>query len=211
MRRIPLMFAVFLLMTAAVFAQPSPPQAAPLIVPAGTHVLLELTSPLHTTSATEGSGVYLETAMPVIAGDRVAIPEHTRVLGKVIQEQRPGRVKGRARLRMSFESLILSDNRVLPIKGALLAVPGSSRDRKVDAEGTLEPQDQIDRDVRGVVMPALPGALLGVLGAGGAGLRLGLLGGGLGLGKALATRGDDIVLRAGTKLEIVVQRDVQVN
>ena len=37
-----------------------------LTVPAGTHVLMCLTSPLHTTSARTGSGVYLETSGPVI-------------------------------------------------------------------------------------------------------------------------------------------------
>ena len=51
-------------------------------IPAGTHLLMKLISPLHTTSSTPGSGVYLETAFPVVANDRVVIPEHTRVWGQ---------------------------------------------------------------------------------------------------------------------------------
>src|SRR5215813_2184911 len=76
------------------------PTPASTVVPAGTHVLMQLMSPLHTTSATNGSAVYLEVTMPVILDQRVVIPAHTHVTGTVAEERRPGRVKGRARLRI---------------------------------------------------------------------------------------------------------------
>src|SRR5258706_13574286 len=63
-------------------------------LPAGTHLLMRLTSALHTTSATPGAGIYLETLFPVSAEGRVVIPEHTRVLGLVEFGRRPGRVQG---------------------------------------------------------------------------------------------------------------------
>ena len=81
-----------------------------VVLPEGTHILLELVSPLHTTSATEGSAAYLQTVMPVIANNRVVIPEHTRVTGTVVKERRPGRARGRAQLRISFTDLIFADN-----------------------------------------------------------------------------------------------------
>src|SRR5579864_1238677 len=91
--------------------------AAPdaIIIPAGTHLLMKLTSPLHTTSATRGAGIYLETTFPVIVSDHVVIPEHTRVLGVVESERRPGRMQGRARMRLRFAQLILPNNHVLSI------------------------------------------------------------------------------------------------
>jgi hypothetical protein len=46
-------------------------------IPAGTRVLMVLKSPLHTTSGTAGSGLYLETLYPVVQGNRVVIPTHT--------------------------------------------------------------------------------------------------------------------------------------
>jgi hypothetical protein len=182
-----------------------------VVLPEGTHILLELVSPLHTTSATEGSAAYLQTVMPVIANNRVVIPEHTRVTGTVVKERRPGRARGRAQLRISFTDLIFADNHVLPITGMIQGLPGSSRNRKVDAEGTIEPVDQIDRDVRGVVFGALPGTVLGLLGAGGPGIKLAFVGGGLGLGKALATRGEEISLPEGTKVEMVLQHPLQID
>src|SRR5438132_2329872 len=96
-----------------------------IAIPAGTHLLMKLTSPLHTTSSTRGSGVYLETCFPVIVSDRVVIPEHTRVMGAVESERRPGRVQSRARLRLHFTQLILPDNHVFSIAGSLESLPGS--------------------------------------------------------------------------------------
>ena len=76
-------------------------------LPAGTHVLMTLTSPLHTTSARAGAGVYLETSWPVVQDGQVVIPAHSRVLGEVEHERRPGRVKGRSQFLLHFTSLIL--------------------------------------------------------------------------------------------------------
>src|SRR5262249_36952204 len=52
-------------------------KAGGITIPAGTRVMLVLRSPLHTTSGTQGSGLYLETLYPVLQGDHVVIPAHT--------------------------------------------------------------------------------------------------------------------------------------
>jgi hypothetical protein len=176
-------------------------------LPTGTRVLMTLTSPLHTTSAQAGSGVYLETAWPVIQNDSVVIPAHSRVLGEVEQERRPGRVKGRAQFRFRFKSLILPDNRVVSITGSLLSLPGDGKVRVQDKEGTLEPVDQIDRDVYDVAKGVIGGGLGGAITRTGSGAAIGIgIGGGLGLAKVLFTRGDEIRLPVGTKVEMVLER-----
>jgi hypothetical protein len=187
------------------------PDAVPMTVPSGTHMLTKLVSPLNTVSATKGSAVYLETTMPVIVDNRVAIPAGTKVIGTVLHERRSGRVKGRAQLRIGFTNFIFADNRVVAIEGAVQGLPRSSHDRRVDAEGTIEPVDQLNRDVKTVVTPAIPGAILAALGAGIPGMRLALLGGGLGLGNTMFTRGDEISLPVGTPLEMVLKRDLQLD
>ena len=204
LRLVPVLFWV----VCATWGQTNPPPPPFTLVPAGTHMLMQLVSPLNTVSATDGSAVYLEITMPVIMDNHVVIPAHTHVTGTVLQERRPGRAKGRARLRIGFTNLILPDYRVVSIDGALQGLPESHRDRRVDAEGAIEPVDQIDRDIKTVAVPSLPGAVIGLLGGGNAGLRLGLLGGGLGLGKTLVSRGDEISLPAGTIVEMVLKRDL---
>ncbi len=158
-----------------------------------------------------GSGVYLETAFPVVANNRVVIPEHTRVMGVVADERRPGRVKGRSQMRLRFTQMILPDNRGLSIVGQLQSLPGSNSNRAVDKEGTLEPVDQIDADVYTVAGGAIGGGIIGSVGHFGIGTGRGaLLGGGLGLAKVLFTRGDEISLPVGTRVEMVLQRPLTV-
>lgn len=179
----------------------------PVTIPAGTHFVLRLTSPVHTTSATPGAGVYLETELPVIAGHQVIIPEHTRVQGVVEHARRPGRVRGRARLRMRFTEFILPDNRVYEIAARLQSLPGSASERSVDQEGTLEPVDQLDEDVYLIAGSSGIGVLFGSIRHAGIGVGRGAaIGAGLGLAKVLFTRGDDISLPVGTRVEMVLQQ-----
>jgi hypothetical protein len=187
------------------------PKQEVITIPAGTHLLMKLISPLHTTSSTPGSGVYLETAFPVVENNRVVIPEHTRVMGVVTDERRPGRVQGRAQMRLEFTQLILPDNRQLSVVGSLQSLPGSSRNRTVNHEGTLEPVDQIDADVYTVAKTTGAGVLVGSIRHVGIGVGQGaLIGAGLGLAKVLFTRGDEISLPVGTRVEMVLQRPLTV-
>lgn len=184
---------------------------APITIPAGTHLLMKLTSALHTTSATPGAGIYLETSLPLIADERVLIPEHTRVLGVVEIGRRPGRVRGRAQMRFRFNTLILPDDHVLSIAGNLQSLPGSEAHRTVDKEGTLEPVDQIDADVYTVAGSTGVGILIGSISHIGIGVGPGAaIGLGLGLAKVLFTRGDAISLPVGTQVEMVLQQPLTV-
>src|SRR5689334_19401451 len=79
-------------------------------IPAGTRVLMVLTSPLHTTSGTAGSGLYLETLYPVVQDNRVVIPAHTQVQGVVEANERPGHVKRESEFRFRFTTLIFPNN-----------------------------------------------------------------------------------------------------
>ncbi len=189
----------------------SQPKVEPITIPAGTHLLMKLTSALHTTSSAAGSGIYLETSFPVIENDRTLIPEHTRVMGVVEGERRPGRVRGRAQMRLRFTKLILPNNHELSIAGNLQSLPGSRDHRTVGQEGTIEPVDQIDADVYTVAKTTGAGIVIGSISHIGIGVPRGaLLGAGIGLGKVLFTRGDEIFLPVGTQVEMVLQRPLTV-
>src|ERR1043165_6432278 len=123
MRYIQYIICVLLLIVGTSSAQSNMTNPSAEVVPAGTHLLMQLVSPLNTVSATDGSAVYLEVTMPVIADNHVVIPAHTHVTGTVIKERRPGRVKGRAQLRIGLSNLIFPDHRVVAIDGALQGLP----------------------------------------------------------------------------------------
>ncbi|HEV3041852.1 MAG TPA: hypothetical protein VHA33_29075 [Candidatus Angelobacter sp.] len=178
-----------------------------ITVPAGTRILVTLKSPLHTTSAEPGAGVYSETTSVVVQDGRVVIPLKTQMQGAVESSKRPGRVKGRAAFLLHFTSLTFPNNYTVPIDGALRSVPGSSKLRKKGEEGKIEPVDQIDKDIGTVFKPSLAGAALGSLSSLGKGTFTGAGAGALfGLARVLITRGDEIQLNQGSTIEVVLQR-----
>ena len=175
-------------------------------IPAGTRVLMVLKSPLHTTSGTAGSGLYLETLYPVVQENGVAIPAHTQVQGVVEADERPGHLKRTSEFRFRFTTLIFPNNLVIPINGVLQSIPGARNIRTRAEDRTLEPVDQAEKVIAPTAASSVGGAIIGSHRAFGIGLWPGAgLGAALGLGSVLLKRGDEISLPQGTNVEMVLQ------
>ncbi|MBZ5505066.1 MAG: hypothetical protein LAO78_06235 [Acidobacteriia bacterium] len=175
-------------------------------IPAGTRVLMVLKSPLHTTSGTVGSGLYLETLYPVVQGDGVVIPAHTQVQGVVEANERPGHVKRASEFRFRFTTMIFPNNFVVPINGGLQSIPGARNIRTHNQDGTLKPVDQAEKVITPAAAGAVGGAIIGARRGFGIGLLPGAgLGAALGLGAVLLKRGDEINLARGTNVEMILQ------
>jgi hypothetical protein len=182
------------------------------VVAAGTRVLMRLTSPVDTKHSAVGDRVYLETAVPVFVNSKLIIPAGSYVTGKITESERAGRIKGKAALNLRFESLTLAN--------------GISRDFMARA-GSVEGQGNLDREEGRVTGEGKGGSGAKTVarttaagtGLGGAvGAATGHLGGGLGIGAAagaaaglasvFGSRGADVVLRPGTTIELVLDRDL---
>ncbi|HEY2359543.1 MAG TPA: hypothetical protein VGK36_00395 [Candidatus Angelobacter sp.] len=175
-------------------------------IPAGTRVLMVLKSPLHTTSGTAGSGLYLETLYPVVQSNGVVIPAHTLVQGTVEANERPGHLKRTSEFRFHFTTLIFPNNLVMPINGVLQSIPGARNIRTRSDDRTLEPVDQTEKVITPAAASTVGGAIIGSHRAFGIGLWPGAgLGAALGLGAVLLKRGDEISLPQGTNVEMVLQ------
>src|SRR6476661_340723 len=175
-------------------------------IPAGTRVLMVLKSPLHTTSGTAGSGLYLETLYPVVQGNGVVIPARTLVQGVVESDERPGHLKRTSEFRFRFTALIFPNNLVVPINGVLQSIPGAKNIRTRSNDRTLEPVDQPEKVITPTAAGAVGGAIIGSHRAYGIGLLPGAgLGAALGLGAVLLKRGDEISLPQGSNVEMVLQ------
>ncbi len=192
--------------------EPMAPQVAittapsTVTIPAGTRVLMVLKSPLHTTSGTAGSGLYLETLYPVVQGNHVVIPARTQVQGVVEADRRPGHVNRVSEFRFRFTTLIFPNNFVAPIDGVLQSIPGAKNVRTHDKDGTLKPVNQTEKVVTPAAASAVGGAIIGANRGFGIGLLPGAgLGAALGLGAVLLKRGDEINLPRGISVEMVLQ------
>src|SRR5689334_22743195 len=88
---------------------------AALVVPAGTAIPVAMINRLSTKNAKDGDGVYVRTVFPITVNNEVVIPVGSHIRGKITEVQRPGRVKGKAALSLSFQSLILPSGLTIPL------------------------------------------------------------------------------------------------
>ena len=201
--------------TVASTAPSNPAAASPdaLTVPAGTRVPLTMKQGLTTKNARAGDPVYAQTAFPIVMNDRIVIPSGTFVQGEIRRVQRPGRVKGRAELQMSFSSMIFPNGYTLMLPGAVQGTPGDPNTAGVkDKEGTIEGDSSKGKDVGTIVGTAIPGAGIGALAGGGKAAGIGAAAGGaLGLATVLFTRGPEIQLSPGDSIEMVLERSLTID
>jgi hypothetical protein len=210
-----LLGAVGFAQEAAVPAPPAPPtatQTGMVTIPSGTEIPVTLSQAISTKNAKVGDPVYAMTAFPYVQNDRVVIPAGTYVQGRISEVKRPGRIKGRAQVLVHFTSIIYKNGYTVVMPGAVENVPGADKQTVKDSEGTIQQAGNKGADAKTVGTVAATGAGLGgIAGRSAKGVGVGgAAGAAAGLGYVLLTRGPDMFLPAGTNLQMVIQRDLQV-
>ena len=178
-----------------------------IVVPAGTVIPVTLISSVNSKNARDGDGIYGKTAFPITIDNIIVIPEGSAVRGKVTAVKRPGRVKGKAELTLSFQTLVLPSGTTIPIFTSLGGAGGSG-ERK--GEATVQGDASKTQDAQTIGGTAKVGALIGVIANRGKGAAVcGAGGGAVGTAAVLLTRGKDLVLEPGTTIEIVLDRPIE--
>ena len=166
-------------------------RSAPLVLPEGTSVPVVLETALSSATSNAGDLVVARVSKDVVVGERVVVPADTEVRGRVTAAVRSGKVKGRARLAVTFDRMM--------VRG---------REQAVDMEPidiTARPQKK--RDGAMIAGGAGAGAIIGAIADGGHGAGIGaLIGAGAGTGAVLLTRGQEVQLPAGGKWTLQVSR-----
>jgi len=179
----------------------------PVVVPAGTVIPVSLTNRISTKNAKDGDGVYGRTVFPITLNNKIVIPEGSHVRGKITEVLRPGRVKGKAELTITFQTLILPSGITIPIYSSLGGANGAGA-RK--GEATIQGESSKGDDAKTIGGTAAQGALIGVIADRGAGAAAGgVAGAAVGTAAVLLTRGKDLVLEPGTTIEIVLDRPIE--
>ena len=224
MRYTALLFAVFLTHSVASLAQDQP-QLVPRVpitqqqsnvdpslaysVPAGTKVPLTLTQGITSKTAKEGDPVYAQTAFPITQNNRIVIPAGSYVQGVVRRVVRPGRVKGRAELQMNFTSMIFPNGYTVLLPATVQGVPGSQNVDTKGSEGTIQGAGSKGKDAATIAKAAGAGAGIGAISGSGKGAGIGAAAGSaLGIATVLLTRGPEIQLDPGSSIEMVLERDL---
>src|SRR5215813_124529 len=179
----------------------------PVVVPAGTVIPVKLTSCISSKHAQDGDGIYGTTSFPITVNNKIVIPEGSHVRGKITEIKRPGRVKGKAELTLSFQTLVLPNGHTIPIYTSLGGAGGAGT-RK--GEATVEGESSKGEDAKTVGTTAAGGAAIGGISSRGKGAAVGGAGGAaVGTAAVLLSRGKDLVLEPGTTIEIVLDQPIE--
>jgi len=179
----------------------------PVIVTKGTVIPIKLESRVSTKNAKDGDGIYGRTVFPITVDNKIVIPAGSHVAGKITEVQRPGRVKGKGEITLSFQTLVLPSGLTLPIYTSLR---GTGGDGERKGEATVQGDSSHGDDAKTVGKAGAEGAVIGVIAGGGKGAGVGgAAGAGVGAAAVLLSRGKDLVLQPGTTIEIVLDRDLE--
>ena len=185
---------------------PQPPGT--VTVPAETHIPVTLENAINSKTAYAGQSIYCRTIFPITVDDHIVIPVGSYVKGEVTQVVKPGRIRGKAKLGLRFDSLTLPNGVTENLRASLSSFGGSGKEGFNRKEGKIEGQSTKGADTGKVAQTTITGAQIGTLAgiSGGHTLR------GLGIGSAagaaagaiwlLAGRGKQIYLPPGTSLEL---------
>jgi type IV secretory pathway VirB10-like protein len=163
-------------------------------IPAGTQLSLVLETPLSSATSHPGDRVEARVERAMSDDGRVLLPGGTVLKGKVVDAQSSGRVKGRARLVVAFDQIVVR-GRTQPLATT-----------EIEATAT----DSHRRDGAVIGGGAAAGAIIGAITGGGKGAKKGaIIGGVAGSGAVLATKGKEIDLPSGSRWTVRVKDGVR--
>jgi hypothetical protein len=164
------------------------PRFVTFVIPNGTNVVASLDTRLSTETNHTGDPFGATTTEPIIISGSTAVPAGARIHGVLRDVQASGRVKGRARMTLAYESIVDSQGKTHPITAQPL---------------TLQAASATHSDVEKIAAGGILGAIIGGITKGGKGAAIGAgAGAGAGTILMLATKGDEVELEAGQRLNV---------
>jgi outer membrane lipoprotein SlyB len=148
-----------------------------LVIPNGTNVVASLDTQLSTETNHTGDSFRATTTEPIMVGGRTAVPSGASIHGVLRDVQASGRVEGRARMTLAYETLVDSQGKTHTLSALPL---------------TLQAASSTATDVEKIAAGGVLGAIIGGIAGGGKGAAIGAgAGAGAGTILMLATKGDE--------------------
>jgi type IV secretion system protein VirB10 len=190
------------------------PAAGRYRIEPGTHFLLNMINSVSTKQAAVGDAIYLETAFPILAENRIVVPQGSWVKGTITGVKRPGRLKGRGELQVRFDSLTLPNGVTRNFRSDLGAIDGRGEETLDHEHNKIQGAGNKKGDASTVAGTTITGAAAGAgIGAAagnaarGAGIGAGA-GAVAGLVGVLMSRGPDAMLTKGSTVEMVLDHQL---
>jgi len=181
-----------------------------IIVPPGTILSIYLTTYLNTRSTQVGDHFYADIAYPVWLQQRLIIPKGSTVRGTVTEVVRPGKVKGKGRLAVRVEDILLPNGVRRDLNASFRGIHGPGTEKIDRQTETVEAAPDKGRDAGQVIGLTATGAGIGAIAGEGSGAGIGAgAGAAVGLATVLLSRGQDLVLEPGTEFELELKQPLK--
>jgi hypothetical protein len=177
-------------------------------LPAGTVVHCRITQTLTTKLDYQGDAFAAQVSEPVLLNGREVIPVGATVEGRIAQMDRPGRIKGVGKMRLTPERITLPDGRSFPMSAIVLAAYGADGAEVDGNEGTIKGASSRAQDAQEIAGGGAIGAVVGLIAS--HPLTGAVIGGTVGLVDRLRRRGKDLTLPAGTQLDYQLTQPLEV-
>lgn len=181
-----------------------------ITIPIGTRLEVRLMTALSSRASQEGDPFSGRIVEPIFIGGEEVIPAGSTLEGRVTYVKDPGRVKGKAEMRLLAESMTTPQDVKYTVIAGLEDVKGAEG-ATLKGEGTVQGESKSKKAAAkeaGIATGA--GAAGGLLLGGGTGA---LYGAGIGLIASaihsIAKRGKDVVLPLGTEMTFVLDRNTK--
>jgi hypothetical protein len=171
---------------------------AMIIIPADTELIIELQDQLSTDHSKAGDKFTAVIVSPAEIQGAV-------IEGRVDKIQKPGRLKRRSEIALSFDRIVLNENRWSNFNAALTEVLPVKGDnvRRVDSEGTAVGKSSIKSDTIKIGGATGTGIVVGAVAGGPVGAAVGAgVGAAFGVGAVVIDRGKNINLAKNQQLRV---------
>ena len=177
-------------------------------IPKGTLMTVQTNQPISSLGTRMGDKIEATLESDVFVNDVVAIPAGAQLTGQVANVVPATHLGKHGTIDVRFDSIKLSDGRTMPIRAHIVTQ---------DESGILKGDSYLTDIAKGVgiagvgtgvgtLMGTAAGSLLGSVGTGALfGLGIGALGG---MGYAVARKGKEVILPAGSRMSLMVDMPV---
>ena len=177
-------------------AQSAPAPAPPIVVDAGTTLVVTIDQAVSTKTNNTGDRFEASLAVPVRVDGNEVLPTGTKMRGTVTQAGSAGHIKGGAALALTLDSL-QAGGQTYPIETSEYSIVGKARGK---------------RTAVGAGGGAAFGAIVGALAGGGKGAAIGAVaGGGAGTAGAAYTGNRDLSIAPETRLHFKLKKSLTIS
>jgi type IV secretion system protein VirB10 len=177
-----------------------------ITIPVDTELIVELVDDINTERNREGDKFTARVFSPNEINGAI-------IEGRISKIQRPGRIKRRAEISLSFDRIILPENRWSNFNAIVTEVLPTRGDnvKRVDTEGTVEGKRTTKSDSIKVGATTGTGLVIGAIAGGPVGAAVGAgVGAAFGVGAVVVERGKHIRLNNNQQLRIKTAYETQI-